>query len=289
MRPLSGMSHAVGSVRRTLRSRRQPSSEKPTSATRRRIPCRWSKRQSAPACARLASRMARSAGSSASSGATAAAAISRSCSRSNSPTEGGRAAGSAGPCGVAGRPGGRRGLRGKIAIARLCNACAAWTLAIPSPRRPRDGQKRTLAGTAVSRADAHFALFCNLCELMRLDGEHLSQIFQLRRLMAEVDRTLELNPNHVDAMAAKGTLLVRLPRLLGGDSARGEAMLREVLARDPNAFTTRLALANVCEARGDRHEALIFATRALQIAREQGRADKVAEAQAALAELRAAR
>jgi len=138
-------------------------------------------------------------------------------------------------------------------------------------------------------ADAHFALFCNLGELMRLDGENLSQIFQLRRLMAEVDRTLELNPNHVDAMAAKGTLLVRLPRLLGGDSARGEAMLREVLARDPNAFTTRLALANVCEARGDRHEALIFATRALQIAREQGRADKVAEAQAALAELRAAR
>ena len=138
-------------------------------------------------------------------------------------------------------------------------------------------------------ADAHFALFCNLGELMRLDGENLSQIFQLRRLMAEVDRTLELNPNHVDAMAAKGTLLVRLPRLLGGDSVRGEAMLREVLARDPNAFTTRLALANVCEARGDRQEALVFATRALQIAREQGRADKVAEAQAALAELRATR
>src|SRR5881296_2159050 len=389
MRPLSGMSHAGGSVRRTLRSRRQPSSEKPTFATRRRIPCRWSKRQSAPACERVASRMARSAGSSASSGATAAAAISRSCSRSTSPTEGGRAAGSAGPCGVAGRPGGRRGLRGKIAIARLCNACAAWTLAIPSPEGPgmaknghslalpcreakrvrtgapaaarrltsggplgmvpasmrssrssrvlmalaclslataaraaddsvpsltasaraecdagrrapdREARKehfdrgQALAERAVAlddnSAEAHFALFCNLGELMRLDGENLSQIFQLRRLMAEVDRTLELNPNHVDAMAAKGTLLVRLPRLLGGDSVRGEAMLREVLARDPNAFTTRLALANVCEARGDRQEALLFATRALQIAREQGRADKVAEAQAALAELRAAR
>ena len=139
-----------------------------------------------------------------------------------------------------------------------------------------------------NNADAHFALFCNLGELMRLDGESLSQAFQLRRLMAEVDRTLELNPNHVDAMAAKGTLLVRLPRLLGGDSVRGEAMLRQVILRDPNAFTTRLALANVCEARGDRQEALAFATRALQIARQQGRADKVAEAQAALAELRAA-
>ena len=138
-------------------------------------------------------------------------------------------------------------------------------------------------------ADAHFALFCNLGELMRLDGENLTQVFQLRRLMAEVDRTLELDPNHVDAMAAKGTLLVRLPRLLGGDSVKGEAMLRQVLLRDPNAFTTRLALANVCEARGDRQEALAFAARALQIAREQGRADKVAEAQAALAELRAER
>ena len=138
-------------------------------------------------------------------------------------------------------------------------------------------------------ADAHFALFCNLGELMRLDGENLSQVFQLRRLMAELDRTLELDPNHVDAMAAKGTLLVRLPRLLGGDSVKGEAMLRQVLLRDPNAFTTRLALANVCEARGDRQEALAFAARALQIAREQGRADKVAEAQAALSELRATR
>ena len=138
-------------------------------------------------------------------------------------------------------------------------------------------------------ADAHFALFCNLGELMRLDGENLTQVFQLRRLMAEVDRTLELDPNHVDAMAAKGTLLVRLPRLLGGDSVKGEAMLRQVLLRDPNAFTTRLAQANVCEARGDRQEALAFAARALQIAREQGRADKVAEAQAALSELRATR
>src|SRR5207247_148579 len=144
------------------------------------------------------------------------------------------------------------------------------------------------AALADNSAAAHFALFCNLGELMRLDGENLSQIFQLRRLMAELDRTLELDPNHVDAMAAKGTLLVRLPRLLGGDSVKGEAMLRQVLLRDPNAFTTRLALANVCEARGDRQEALAFAARALQIAREQGRADKVAEAQGALGRVREA-
>jgi|SRR5581483_1405909 len=138
-------------------------------------------------------------------------------------------------------------------------------------------------------ADAHFAFFCNYGELLRLDGETITSVLSLRKMMSELDRTLELNPNHTDALAAKGTLLVRLPRLLGGDAEKGEAMLRQVIVQDPNAFASRLTLAKTCEARGDREEALAFATRALQIAREQGRADKVAEAQATLAELRAAR
>jgi len=138
-------------------------------------------------------------------------------------------------------------------------------------------------------ADGHFALFCNMGELMRLDGENLSSAFGLRRLMAEVDRTLELDPQHTDALAAKGTLLLRLPRLLGGNAEKGEAMLREVIQMDPTAVSSRLTLARTCEARGERAEAMAFASRALQIAREQGRADKIAEAQATLAELRASR
>lgn len=138
-------------------------------------------------------------------------------------------------------------------------------------------------------ADAHFALFCNLGELMRIDGESISSLMGLRRLMSELDRTIELNPNHVDALAAKGTLLLRLPRLFGGDAQKGEAMLREVVERDPTAVSSRLTLAKTCGARGERSEAIAFATRALQIARAQGRADKVAEAQATLAELRASR
>jgi tetratricopeptide (TPR) repeat protein len=140
-----------------------------------------------------------------------------------------------------------------------------------------------------TNADAHFALFCNMGELMRLDGETLSAAFGVRRLMGELDRTLELNPHHTDALAAKGTLLLRLPRLLGGDAQKGEALLREVIREDPNAVSSRLTLAKTCEARGDRAEAMAFASRALQIAREQGRADKIAEAQSTLAELRASR
>jgi lipopolysaccharide biosynthesis regulator YciM len=133
-------------------------------------------------------------------------------------------------------------------------------------------------------AEAHFALFCNMGEAMRIDGESISSLIGLRRLMAELDRTLELNPDHVDALAAKGTML-----LFGGDARKGEAMLRDVIQRDPTAVSSRLTLAKTCLARGEREEAITFATRAMQIARAQGRADKVAEAQATLAELRANR
>jgi tetratricopeptide (TPR) repeat protein len=138
-------------------------------------------------------------------------------------------------------------------------------------------------------AGAHFALFCNMGELMRLDGESISSLWSLHRLMGELDRTLALDPGNTDALSSKGQLLVRLPRLLGGDVDKGEQMLRQVVQKDPTAFSSRLALARTCEARGNREEALAFTTRALQIARDQGRADKIAEAQAILAELRAER
>jgi tetratricopeptide (TPR) repeat protein len=148
---------------------------------------------------------------------------------------------------------------------------------------------RTLAAEAVARddrcADAHFALFCNEGELMRLDGESISSVFALRELMAQLDRALALKPDHTDALAAKGTLLLRLPRLLGGDPTTGEQLLRQVIRQDPNAVASRLTLAKTCNARGDREEAMAFAQRALQIAKAQGRADKIAEAQATLAEL----
>lgn len=147
----------------------------------------------------------------------------------------------------------------------------------------------TLADQAIAlddrSAQAHFGVVCNLGELLRLDGEKLTSVFSLRRLLTEVDRTLQLDPNHIDAMATKGTLLVRLPRMLGGDPVEGERLLRQVVQRDDHAVTSRIALAQACGARGDRDEAVGFASRALEIAKEEGRVDKVAEAQATLDEL----
>ena len=75
----------------------------------------------------------------------------------------------------------------------------------------------TLARQAVAAdekiAGGHFAIFCNMGEAMRIDGESLQALVNLSSLMHELDRTIELDPNHGDALAAKGTLLVRLPKV----------------------------------------------------------------------------
>src|SRR5437867_7647871 len=44
-------------------------------------------------------------------------------------------------------------------------------------------------------ADAHFALFCNLGELMRIDGElSITSVMGFRRMTKELDRTLDSHP-----------------------------------------------------------------------------------------------
>jgi tetratricopeptide (TPR) repeat protein len=137
-------------------------------------------------------------------------------------------------------------------------------------------------------ADAHFGVVCNLGELLRLDGEKLTSVLSLRRLLAEIDKTLVLEPAHIQAMATKGTLLVRLPRMFGGDPREGERLLREVVRRDDTAVTSRITLARVYDERGQRDEARQLASQALQAAKQKGIADKIAEAQAVVDQLGAA-
>jgi len=136
-------------------------------------------------------------------------------------------------------------------------------------------------------AAAHFALFCNLGEQLRVDGEiEFTSLFVFPRVMGALDRTLELDPNHLDALSSKGTLLVRLPAILGGDPAKGEQMLQQVLQRDPRAINARLALARICLDRGNREEAMLLAMEALKLAEEKRRDDLIPEARAMLAQVR---
>jgi tetratricopeptide (TPR) repeat protein len=138
-------------------------------------------------------------------------------------------------------------------------------------------------------AAAHFALFCSLGEQLRIDGESFASIVGFRRAMAALDRTLELDPAHLDALSSKGTFLVRLPAFLGGDTARGERMLRQVIRRDPKAVNARVTLAKVYAAQGDHQRAIALASQALQLAHSERRADLLPEAHAVVAELQSAR
>lgn len=151
-------------------------------------------------------------------------------------------------------------------------------------------QGQTVAEQAVASdersADAHFALFCNLGEQLRLDGESITSVFGFRRMMSELDRTLELDPAHIDAISAKGTLLVKLPSLLGGDLEKGEQLLQQVVRQAPKSVNARLALAKVRCERGHHHEAMMLASDALAIAQKHKRATFIPEAQAVLEQVR---
>ncbi|MBS0169217.1 MAG: hypothetical protein JSR62_02585 [Nitrospira sp.] len=141
--------------------------------------------------------------------------------------------------------------------------------------------------TDESSADAHFALFCNLGEQLRVDGESLSSLFGFRRMMKELNRTLELAPDHLDALSAKGTVLTRVPGFLGGDKEKGESLLRHVISREPAAVNARLSLAKSYCAGGRHEEAVAIATKALDLAQSLQRADFIPEAQQVLSQLRA--
>ena len=136
-------------------------------------------------------------------------------------------------------------------------------------------------------ADAHFALFCNLGELMRVDGElNITSVMGFRRMTKELDRTLELAPDHLDALSAKGTFLVRLPFLLGGDKQKGEKLLQYVLLKAPQSVNARLSLAKSYCADGRHSEALSLASEALDLAQAQRQDDFAPEAEKVLAQLR---
>ena len=137
-------------------------------------------------------------------------------------------------------------------------------------------------------ADAHFALFCNLGELMRVDGEvNITSVMGFRRITKELDRTLELAPDHLDALSAKGTFLLRLPSLLGGDREKGEKLLLYVLLKAPQSVNARLSLAKTYCANGRHNEALSLASEALDLAQTQKQDDFAPEAAKVLAQLQA--
>jgi len=82
-------------------------------------------------------------------------------------------------------------------------------------------------------ARAHFAVFCTLGKLVDLDGLGWRTLGTAVRVRREVERAVALDPTDVDALVGKGVLLLRLPRMLGGDFDQGVLCLERALRLDP--------------------------------------------------------
>jgi hypothetical protein len=89
---------------------------------------------------------------------------------------------------------------------------------------------------------AWFASFCNRGKRLQLVGFSFGALGEIRRLRREIDRALEVAPDWPEALAGKGAMLVTLPRLLGGDVAEGERLLRRALTLDPMNVEARTIL-----------------------------------------------
>jgi tetratricopeptide (TPR) repeat protein len=133
-------------------------------------------------------------------------------------------------------------------------------------------------------ADAHFALFANWGRWLQTDG-WLKNAFQLPALRKELEQALELNPNHPDALAAKGGLYLQLPRFLGGDAAKAEPLLVRAIELDPISVGARLELADCYQLQRRPDAARDLAATARRLAIEQGKLHQVRRADALLEEL----
>ena len=135
-----------------------------------------------------------------------------------------------------------------------------------------------------SDPDAHFAMFANWGRWLQTDG-WFKNSFQLPALHRELDRALALDPNHADALAAKGGLYLQLPRFLGGDVAKAEALLIRAVELDPDAVGARLELADCYMQTRRREEARPLVTTALRLAIEQDKPRFVKRANQLITEL----
>lgn len=147
-----------------------------------------------------------------------------------------------------------------------------------------------LASRAVAldddNSDAHFAIFANKGRILLLEGVVPNPI-SLLQVNRDLERALELNPNHADALAAKGGLYRQLPWVLGGSLAVAEHCLTKAIKIDPDAVSARIELAETYRDMGQPERGLPLLRTAAAIAERQGKHRQLREARDLLRALQA--
>jgi len=108
-----------------------------------------------------------------------------------------------------------------------------------------------------SAAEAHFLLFAARGRRLLDESGRPSprNFWKFSGLNKHLSRTLELDPGHARALAAKGGLLLDLPPYLGGDVQAARRHLERAIKLNPTGPGTRLSLARVLVRQGLRGRA----------------------------------
>ncbi|HEY8515350.1 MAG TPA: hypothetical protein VIS07_07545 [Candidatus Binatia bacterium] len=134
-------------------------------------------------------------------------------------------------------------------------------------------------------AEARFIQFGADGRLAQLGGVAVAAM-NLVKLNRQLDEVLRLDPNHANALAARGGMLMKLPRLLGGDTEKGIEYLERSVAMDETAIGKRLELAEAYHIVGREEDANATALKALEVAQQQNDPDRIATVQRFIAELK---
>lgn len=133
-------------------------------------------------------------------------------------------------------------------------------------------------------ADARFVQFAAEGRIAQLGGIAVAAL-QLVKLNKQLDEVLRLDPNHANALAARGGMLMKLPRLFGGNTTKGVEYLEKAVALDSTAIGKRLELAEAYHIVGREDDAKATAQSALAVAKQLDEPDRVATCERFIVEL----
>jgi tetratricopeptide (TPR) repeat protein len=134
-----------------------------------------------------------------------------------------------------------------------------------------------------NNADAHYARFANRGRIMQLEGA--VNPLNLLIVNRELERTLKLNPNHADALAARGGMYRQLPWVLGGDLEKAADYLSRAVALDPDACGSRIELAETYRDMGHPERSVPLLEKAAEVAERMHKQRQLHQARELLTQL----